>query len=162
MNKIDCFMHSCSFYIIAALCINVKESKLIGKLIAVLWDTFKYSYIPLTNMDILDVCCKQIYKDTWLNAGNAVNWMIFVVQITKCIYHVLIVWTQATCIFMMYWSLSFLTFMLLKISFTFYMLLNLFAILSAKNKDIAFGGNSSRIPNMQMIAQPFKNCGSFQ
>jgi len=52
--------------------------------------------------------------------------------------------------------------MLFKIDFIFYMLLNLFAILSAKNKDIAFGGNSSHIPNMQMIAQPFKNCGNFQ
>ena len=75
-------MHSCSFYIIAALCINVKESKLIGKLIAVLWDAFKYSYIPLTNIRYLDVYCEQM-KDTWLKAENVVNWMIFIVQITE-------------------------------------------------------------------------------
>ena len=57
-------MHSCSFYIVAALCINVKESKLIGKLIAVLSDAFKYSYIPLTNIRYLEVGASKSRNET--------------------------------------------------------------------------------------------------
>ena len=76
------------------------------------------------------------------------------------IYHVFIVWTQATYL----WGIGVypsLIVMLLKIDFTFYIIFLEFVWdLSAKNK--AFGNNSSHIPNLQMIAQPFKNCGSFQ